>query len=345
MHFVSVQRLRSELTGLRSEVESRETARGRPVAGGGLAPERREGGAGVEAGMVRRLSDLEREVEGLRGAFEYLRDRGKVPLGPDGVENLRRTFGNAAATDADRLRALGLLRRNRALTDEVANQAIGWLQSASDVRTKAELLEQMEGATNAVLKAPLMGLASRGEDAQVRRQAAENLRQFVDQPEVEDLLWHVVRGDADGKVREEAGEALAKGPLTETRAKALRERALNPETPLEERLIAVDALRHGNVAAPEVTAALAELAGNSRDPIERANLFRAFDGLDDPALKAPLVYGLQDPNPLVREEAADALSGFASDPQVEQWLRHVADSDADPRVRREALKSLEKLRP
>jgi len=56
-----------------------------------------------------------------------------------------------------------------------------------------------------------------------------------------------------------------------------------------------------------------------------------------------LVYGLQDQNPTVRKQAAESLSGFASDPQVQQWLRYVAGNDGDPRVRREAFKSLEKL--
>ncbi len=92
-------------------------------------------------------------------------------------------------------------------------------------------------------------------------------------------------------------------------------------------------------------ATLAELAQNSQDPIERANLFRAFDGVDNPTLKVALVDGLQDQNPVVRKEAADALKGFASDPQVQQWLRYVVGNDDDPRVRREAFKALENMVP
>jgi HEAT repeat protein len=54
----------------------------------------------------------------------------------------------------------------------------------------------------------------------------------------------------------------------------------------------------------------------------------------------PLVHGLQDPNPLVREEAVDALSDFRDDPAVLQWLQYVSQNDADPQVRREAFESL-----
>ena len=61
------------------------------------------------------------------------------------------------------------------------------------------------------------------------------------------------------------------------------------------------------------------------------------------AFKAPLVYGLQDQNPVVRKEAADALAGFVSDPQVQEWLRYVAGNDGDPQVRKEAFKALEKV--
>jgi HEAT repeat protein len=61
-------------------------------------------------------------------------------------------------------------------------------------------------------------------------------------------------------------------------------------------------------------------------------------------MKLPLVYGLQDPNPIVRERAADALSGYKEDPAIVEWLRYVWENDADPRVRREAQQSLRSRR-
>jgi vesicle coat complex subunit len=75
--------------------------------------------------------------------------------------------------------------------------------------------------------------------------------------------------------------------------------------------------------------------------VERAKLYRAFDGINDQNLMAPLVQGLQDPNPVVRENAADALGSFASDPRIKEWLNHVIATDADPRVKREAHAALE----
>ena len=57
-----------------------------------------------------------------------------------------------------------------------------------------------------------------------------------------------------------------------------------------------------------------------------------------------VVAAMQDPNPLVRERAADALNDFSSDPNILQWLRYVAENDADPAVRRQAFRALGKPR-
>jgi HEAT repeat protein len=174
----------------------------------------------------------------------------------------------------------------------------------------------------------------------VRKEAIENLRLFVNDAEVETRLWQLLK-DPNADVRREAEQALRHGPISETRAAALRQRALDPQSPFDERLTAMRALRDANVNAPEVTSALVELAKTAQDPHERAKLFRALDGSDDPALMLPLVNGLQDPNPVVREEAADALSELAKkEPAIQQWLRYIAENDADPRVRREAFRAL-----
>jgi len=227
------------------------------------------------------------------------------------------------------------------LNEETVNFALGWLQSVSDPKTKREVLRQLDGVTNAALKAPMMAQLAQETNSNVRQEAIENLRPFVNDPEVESRLWQLLK-DPSAHVREAAEKALRHGPLTETRADSLRQRALDPQTPLDERLTAARALRDAEVSAPEVTKALVEFAKNAQDPIERAKLFRALDNTDDPALMLPLVNALQDPNPVVREKAADALSGLAKkEPAIQQWLRYIAENDADSRVRREALRALE----
>jgi HEAT repeat protein len=307
------------------------------------APELSSLKAGGEIGLGQRLTELEQEVERLSRAADYLSERGQLPPSTERLEDLYSRLSDPTASDAARLRALGMLRRHRALSDEVVSQAITWLDSASDPRTRREILKQLDGGTNANLRATLLGLAGRERDANVRQEAVSDLRHFVDDPQAENLLWQLLRTDPDEKVREKAQEALRKGPLSESRAADLRQRALNAQAPLEERVTAMRALNQGSVDASEVMTTMAELAQNTKDPIDRAKLFRAFEGIDNPALEAPLVYGLQDQNPSVRKEAANALASFASDPQVQQWLRYVAGNDGDARVRREAFKALENV--
>jgi HEAT repeat protein len=96
---------------------------------------------------------------------------------------------------------------------------------------------------------------------------------------------------------------------------------------------------NGNLA-PEVINEMMNLA-QTADPLARAKLFDAFDGVRDPALLPSLVQGLQDTNPNVRESAADALSSYSGDPRVQEWLKHVVQNDSDPRVQREAQEVLE----
>jgi len=112
----------------------------------------------------------------------------------------------------------------------------------------------------------------------------------------------------------------------------------------------------------------------------RRDILRQMEGLSNPALKDPLlsmlatetssgvreelIESLQafaadpgveahlwdrlryDPDDDVREEAADALSGYidpergAADPLVQEWLQYVATNDEDSDVRREASRAL-----
>jgi HEAT repeat protein len=288
------------------------------------------------------LAELEQTVNRLTRDAEYLMDRGQLPMATNKLHELIARFTDAALSDRERLRALGLLRRNRALTDNVVQHATSWLQTAQEERTRRELLQQLDGATNAALKQPLLNLAAKETSSDVRQEVVENLRNFIDDPQVENLLWSLLKNDPDEDVREEAEDALREGPLSPARLESLRQRALNAEAPIEERLVALRALSRARADVSEVVGIMAERAQRTTDSAERVRLFDAFDGLRNPALAPALVQGLQDPNPVVREKAADALSDFAKDPGVQQWLRHVSENDADQRVRREAFRALGK---
>lgn len=260
------------------------------------------------------------------------------------MAQLARILADATASDRDLLNALGLLRRNREMSDEVIQHTLAWLQSSTNAGTRRELVRQLDGVSNASVKSPLMALMSTEPNDNVRRDAARSLRRFTDDPTVENVLWNAALNDPSEGVRERAGEALRDGPASETRLAALRDRATNPQKTLDEQLLAIEALRKAKAPTSDIIADLAEAAQNSQDPLQRARLFEAFDNMDEPVTKVPLVYGLQDPNPLVRAQAADALSRHGSDPAVREWLQHIASNDPDAKVRREASQALNERR-
>ena len=75
----------------------------------------------------------------------------------------------------------------------------------------------------------------------------------------------------------------------------------------------------------------------------RADIFRQLSGVRDPALKPHLINGmLKDEDPKVREEAAETLAPFGSDPYVQSALKAAAQNDSDQKVREQAIESLQK---
>ena len=291
-----------------------------------------------------RVALLEKTVAQLTESSEYLMSRGQLPLAEHKRAELEQKVMDLSASDQDRLQALRLLRRNGGLSDAMMQHTLAWLQSATNNGLREDLVQQLGSATNGLLREPMIKLATSDLNANVRERAVQNLRGAVSDPQVETLLWNLARSDADGDVRDKAEKALREGPMTDARRTATRARAVDPNSSLDERLLAVEVLREAGDSATEATAALAQYVQASKDPRERARVFEAFDGSTDPSMKLPLVHGLSDPDPLVRERAADALSGYKTDPAIIEWLKHVAETDPEARVRREAAQALQERR-
>lgn len=295
------------------------------------------------AGLSSRLANLEHAVADLTKASQALMERGLVAPSKDHLAELQNRFLDPAASETDRLRSLRNLKRsNRQLSDEIVTHAMTMLQSSTNGNTRRALLQQLDGVTNAAMKQPLMALLASEPAGNVREELVDVLSDFASDPAIEGKLWQLAISDPDEDVREEAADALSNGPATPERIDLLRQRASNPNATLDERLLALNALSEADAqGAPEVITEFAALAQNpATDPVTRAKLFDAFDGINDPNLMSPLVSGLQDPNPVIREKAADALGSFVSDPRIKEWLNHVIATDTDPRVKREAYENL-----
>jgi HEAT repeat protein len=335
-----MSRLEGELANLRAEVRGSQEVEA-------AAPETRETGPRQViidrgAGLQARLARLELVVENLTKATDVLVERGMVPPTEERLAALQQVFFDPMASEGDRLRSLRQLRRsNRQLSDEIVGHAMTMLQTSTNGNTRRQLLQNLDGVTNAAMKQPLMAMLATETTGNVREELVDVLSEFASDPAVEDRLWQLAMNDPDGRVKEEALDALTDRELSPQRVDQLRAKALSSDATLDERLMAMRALRESNTQAPEVITEMANLAQSSTDPVTRARLFQAFDGINDPNLMPTLVHGLQDPNPVVRENAADALGSFASDPRIQEWLNHVIQTDADPRVKREAMQALE----
>jgi HEAT repeat protein len=219
-------------------------------------------------------------------------------------------------------------------------QSLSLLQSSTNANFRRELLQHMDGVTNAALKQPLLAMLDETADNGTRAQMVNMLRRYVDDPVIESKMWDLALNDPNTNVRDQAREAVARAPATPERIEQLRNKAASPDASLDERLISFRALRLAKSHTPELVSELATVAQNSTDPIARAKLFKSFNGLTDPVLMAPLVTGLQDADPIVRQNAADSLSSFP-DPRVQEWLNHLIQTDTDPTVKREAHAALE----
>ena len=124
--------------------------------------------------------------------------------------------------------------------------------------------------------------------------------------------------------------------MTEPRLAAMRELIANPQSSIEDAAVAWSALGEAGKKTPEMANQMAQFAYNTQDPKQLLKLFDAFDDHNDPAFIAPLIHYLQDPNPIIREHAAEALRDYRSNPTAAQWLDFLTN-DPDPIVSRKGL--------
>jgi hypothetical protein len=297
-------------------------------------------GVGV-AGIQVRLANLERTVGEFSKAADVLMDRGMIPPSEEKLAELQQKFFDMTLSDDERLKAFHMLRRNNTLSDEIVTQGLAMMQNSTNMNFKRAILQGFDGLTNSVLKEPLFAMLQSEGDNNTREQLVRALRKFTDDPTIEAALWDMALNDPHTGTRDRARDAVTRGgPVTPERVDRLAQTAQNPNASLDERLLSFRALRLAKAHTPEMVNEFAGMVQSTTDPVARAKLFQSFNGLTDPGLMAPLVNGLQDGDPIVRQRAVDALSSYG-DPRVQEWLQHVVQNDTDPAVRREAHEALE----
>jgi hypothetical protein len=151
----------------------------------------------------------------------------------------------------------------------------------------------------------------------------------------------------------ESATATATAPANEPPPRdptALLERdraiALDRGKSLDERVRAIRNLQTYKVMddlegrTSDVIAEAAWILEYADDPDVREDLLQGLQGLDDPAVVAPLARALiEDLDPQVREAAAEALREHRADPAAASALQRAAAEDGDERVRVAAAKT------
>ena len=344
-----ISSLRRELVAVKSELSApaeakkgQDTDTNQAKATGGAATPRpiSQDGAGLQV----RLANLERSMAEFDRLHKIMSDRGMMPPSADKIAELQQKFFDPNASDADRLNALRMMRRggNDNLSDDVVAHSLSLLQSSTNNNLRRELLNHLQGSANPTLKQPLMAMLDTEADQGMREQLVNSLRRFTDDPAVEKKMWDLALNEPNTRVRDQAREAVTRGANSPERIDSLNARASSPDASLDERLLAFRGLRLAKSHTPEMVNEFAALASNTTDPVAKAKLFKSFNGLTDPVLMSPLVNGLQDADPIVRQNAVDSLSEFP-DPRVAEWLTHLIQNDTDATVKREAHTALERI--
>lgn len=150
-----------------------------------------------------------------------------------------------------------------------------------------------------------------------------------------------------GQIAQRLRSERSSGPSPSSLAD-LRVTAVDGES-VEKKLSALRALRgtrdeDGNDGrSHDVVLSMIDIVRTSEDASVRADVYRQLSGVTDPSLLDSLFYSLaNDTHFKVREEAAETLSDYLPDPEVERALEQAAENDENEKVRQEAYKSLRK---
>jgi HEAT repeat protein len=223
---------------------------------------------------------------------------------PDSMTALKQRVLNSKNDPQDRLRALGQLRDRNGRDAEMAAAMATLARSTSDPTIRADIFRQLSGMKDPALKPVLVEALKQDASDEVRGEAAETLAAYGDDPAVGALLAAVSRADADPEVREQAVEALVKNAP----ANVLQRIQSDPQaTDLE--------LYHS-------TSALRKQLG--ADKSQAALLLNVLKETKIPDLRKEIV-----------EDLGKHYGGI---PEVGEWMDHLADTEQDPKVRREAAK-------
>jgi len=219
----------------------------------------------------------------------------------------------------------------------------------------ALIQERLDALEQSVLRAsPRQATGDVAPDAErPAARVAEPERELIDAARIDEIAARV------GRIEQQlaalaAPAARADAPLDPTPAELAVRRAarvaesqttiLDPRADEAAKLRAWAYLRAVEDSwTDSVVAEMIRIGAGSADPLRRADVWRQADARTKHQALAPaLLQALaSDPEPKVREEAAETLANYLERPEVRPALEHAAAHDADDDVRDQARRTLQ----
>lgn len=204
----------------------------------------------------------------------------------------------------DRMMAVRELRERNGRDPQVAAAMAALARTDIEPAIRADIFRQLHGVKEPSLRQALVEALQTDASDEVRQEAAETLSDYSDNPAIAALLSATIRKDVDGEVREAAAESLVQNASADT---LLRIQADPEATDLE--------LYH-------TTGALRKHQGTTE--AQAALLLNVLKASGVPDLRKEIV--------------EDLGKHYAKFPGVTEWMEHLASTEQDPRVRKEAAR-------
>ena len=201
----------------------------------------------------------------------------------------------------------------------------------------------MAGVGDPYLIQPLLYSLANDDSERVRRQAAKTLRDFLDEPGVQDALEYAGENDASEWVRSEIRFSMLSE--AEQQEECLMT-ALDTTKTERERLLALTRLRYDarftkRTLSGDVIIAMAQLARSPDSPRTRLRVWSHLKKTGDTYLVQPMAEALAaDPDEEVRATVARGLGEFLGYPGVREDLEEALLNDTSPLARKAAEEAL-----
>ncbi len=171
--------------------------------------------SGDSADLAARIDDLEARVQRAESfdnsvvdGFNLLARRGVIPPTQETLTELTSLITETNAPLKDRLDALKLLGKFKAITPEMVPLLADWWQSDTNHGVREQIFRQFKGTKIEEMKPLYLQGILADQPRDIREAALKNLMSFADDPRVAQVLATIVTEDVDEKLRFQAQQLL-----------------------------------------------------------------------------------------------------------------------------------------